>query len=76
MIAGQQVILPKAQPAGWEWVGAIFALLPFMVLVMVFSLLSKTVEEVTKPEVVREIRPIAEEVALARVGARALPRGG
>ena len=76
MVAGQQVILPVAQPASWEWVGAIFALLPFMVLVMSFSLLSKTVKEVTKPEVIREIRPVAEEVALARVGGRALPRGG
>lgn len=75
IVTGQQVIVPTAQPAGWEWVAGIFALLPFMVLVMVFSLLSKTVEEVTKPEVVREIRPIAEEVAMARAGARALPRG-
>ena len=76
MVTGQQAVLPVAQTASWEWVGAIFALLPFMVLVMAFSLMSKTVEQVTKPEVVRELRPVAEEVALARIGGRALPRGG
>jgi len=55
-------------PAVWE----IYALLPALTIFMVLAMAMKVVSGVMKPEYVRELRPIAEEVAIAK----ALPSGG
>ena len=54
-------------PAGGEWLGAAFALLPLMLLVMMMRAMDKLLE----PEVIREIKPIAEEVIMAKMGRKA-----
>ncbi len=59
-------------PAAWEWL----ALMPFMVMFVVLFMAFKLASKILEPEVLREVRPIAEEVAMARVGAKALPPGG
>lgn len=53
-------------PAVWE----IYALLPAMIIFMVLLMAFRLAEKVTEPEFIREVRPIAEEVALARAGGR------
>lgn len=50
------------QPASWELAEQIWALSPLIVLVMVFSLL----KSLFKPEVLKEVIPIAEKVAVAK----------
>ena len=59
-------------PAVWE----VYALLPAMIIFMVLTMAFKLVSRVTEPEFIREVRPIAEEVAAARTGRKALPPGG
>jgi hypothetical protein len=51
-------------PAVWE----IYAVLPAMIILMVLFMAFRLVGKVTEPEFIREIRPIAEEAALARAG--------
>lgn len=61
-----------AAPAVWE----IYALLPAMVLVMAMMMAFRLIDRVTDPEFIREVRPIAEEAAVARMGRKALSAGG
>jgi len=60
------------QPASWEWIGQIWALFPVMLVFAVLFMAFKTANKVLEPEVLREVRPIAEEA----VRAKALPAGG
>ena len=54
-------------PAGGEWLGTALALLPLMLLVMMMRAMDKLLE----PEVIREIKPIAEDVIMAKMGRKA-----
>jgi hypothetical protein len=67
MVEGQQ-LQPTVAPAVWE----IYALLPAMIILMVLLMAFRLVGKVTEPEFIREVRPIAREVAIAK----ALPPGG
>ena len=51
-------------PAQWEWL----ALIPVMIIFMVLFMVMKIVSGVLKPEFIREVRPIAEKAAIARIG--------
>jgi hypothetical protein len=65
MVAGQQ-LQPTVAPAVWE----IYALLPAMIILMVLFMAFRLAGKVTEPEFIREVRPVAEDVALARAGGR------
>ena len=62
-VTAQQTLVPAVAPAQWE----IFALLPFMIIMMVLAMTSKLISRVTEPEFVREVRPIAEKAAAAKM---------
>lgn len=59
VVPTQQVV-----PAQWE----MMAIVPIMVLMMVFSIIMKVVTRATEPEFIREIRPVAETALIARRG--------
>ena len=59
------------QVASWDLAAIMALMIPILILVMVMSIISKVVTRVTEPEFVKEVKPIAEEVMLAR----ALRRG-
>ena len=63
---------PAPVPLGWE----IWALMPLMILMMILVMVFKLISKILEPEVLREVRPIAEEIALAKVGRKALTPGG
>ena len=71
LLGGEMYTLATQQttaPAVWE----IYALLPAMIIFMVLVMAMKVVSGAMNPEYIRELRPIAEEVAVAK----ALPAGG
>lgn len=60
-----QLVSPnqQVQPAfEWEFIGTIYALAPLIVIIMVFFLL----KQLFKPEVLKEVIPIAEKVVVAK----------
>lgn len=60
-------------PAGWEWIGQMYAMLPFLIIVMVLVMVMKIASRLTEPEVLKEaVIPAAKEV----VAAKYLPAGG
>lgn len=63
-------VTPQVAPAQWE----IIAIVPIMVLMMVFTIIMKVVERATEPEFVREVRPIAEEIAMAKIAGKKVPK--
>jgi len=71
MAQGQQ-LQPVVATAVWE----VYALLPAMVILMVLVMAFRLIGRVTEPEFIREVRPIAEKAAAARMGVKALPAGG
>lgn len=66
MTQGQQ-LQPTAVPAVWQ----VYALLPAMIILMVLMMSFKVVGRLTEPEVIKEIAPVAAEMA----GRRLLPGG-
>jgi hypothetical protein len=73
LFKGENMVMPQqtVAPAVWE----IYAILPAMIIFMVLAMAMKIVSGLMKPEYVRELRPIAEEVAVAKAGGKYLPPG-
>lgn len=44
----------------WSSIAELYALVPFMVIMMVMSMVMKIATAVTKPEVIKEVAPIVE----------------
>lgn len=50
----------------WSDVGQLYALLPFLIIMMIMSTLMKTVSKVTEPEFIKEVKPLIGEAVTAK----------